>query len=200
MMRSEIKDPITVPPTLTGRASKAWEVDCDATRAFHGVAPEEDTTVAIWIIEAPWAHPVWHSYAMVLIHLRPAKGKPPPVIHLPGATHEIWVMALDPEGERLGLIENFDTNRCKYLTPLNFAAQFIMPCDAEAKQKAFDAVERVCDGTLSPDTDYVRHWANIFGSNMLKKGAGETRLILDPGGDAEVQIVIPPVPGPQDLN
>jgi hypothetical protein len=62
------------------------------------------------------------------------------------------------------------------------------------------AVQDIVVGKLSPDTDYIRHWAHRFGDNMLLDGAGETRIFINPGEATEQQIVIPPQPGPQDIS
>ena len=193
-------DPINLTPTLSGSASRAWRCDLDALRKRHNRAPEDDGTVAMWVIEAPWAHPIWHSYHMALIHLRPMPDGRRTRIYLEGATHEIWLHALDPEGKRQPLIEGFmwGPETCQPLTPKNFAAQFTEPGDEAATARCEKAIQRICDGALSPDTDYIRHWMHLFGSNMLKgdpKRAGETRIITPAG-----EVVIPGRPGPQDLH
>ena len=196
MLFEGIKDPIMREPDCQGSHSRAWQCDLDALRKALNVQPEDDGTLVHWIIEAPWAHMVWHSYAIICVHLRPLPDNRPTKQYLKGATHELWVYALDPDKPRLPMIEGSSQATNGFLVPKNFAAQFIVENDAAALLKVKDAVQKVCDGMLSPDTDYVRHWAHLFGDNMLKPGAGETRIILD--GQAEV--IIPPKPGPQDLH
>ena len=53
---------------------KAWRFDLDAIRMRMKADPASDAAVDAWLIEAPWAHPVWHSYLVMLIHLRPIPG------------------------------------------------------------------------------------------------------------------------------
>lgn len=190
-------EPVIVPPTITGTHGRAWKCDHAAFVAKHGVKPGEvDATVVNWLIEAPWAHPFWHSYTLTLVHLRPMPDARPTIFYLDGASHELWLYALDPGKPREPAIrgEAFPS----WLTPSNFAAQIVAPSDEAAAARIEGAVRRICDGTLSPDTDFIRQWMHLFGDNMIKgdkKGAGETRLITPAG-----VLVIPPQPGPQDLN
>ena len=117
------------------------------------------------VVEAPWAHPIWHSYAVILVHLRPLPDGRPTKFYLAAATHEIWLYALDPDQPRQPMIE---FGQPKWLTPMNFGAQFIAASDEAAKLKVEEAVQDIVAGKLSPDTDFIRHWAYRFGDNMLK--------------------------------
>jgi hypothetical protein len=191
------EDAVTLAPDVTGPHGRAWAVRLASARLARGFKPEDDAMVAGWVVEAPWAHPAWHSYALLLMHLRPMPDNRPTKFYLEGATHEIWLYALNPDFPRQPMIERLEL---RFLTPLNFAAQFIAESDAAASNRALQAVMDICAGNLSPDTDFIRYWAARFGGNMLKDGAGETRLILNPGEDDALEIVIPPHPGPQDLH
>lgn len=194
---------ITIPPTITGAASSAWLLDLTEVRKTSEVAQgKKDAALAMWLIEAPWAHPAWHSYSLVLVHLRPMGDGRETKMYLPGATHEVWLMAMHPECDRQAYVQGqakmFDgTEKNIYLNPTNFAAQFIADSDETAMKRVRGAVERVCDGSLNPDTDYIRHWMYLFGDNMIKDKAraGQTRIIT-PGGE----FIIPAAKGPQDLN
>lgn len=197
---SHSADPISISPHITGSVGRAWSCDLEALRQRIGKSSEDDGTLAFWVIEAPWAHPIWHSYHMALLHLRPMADGRPTKFYLEGATHEIWLHALDPDGKRQPLIEGhmWGKDTCQPLTPINFSSQFIEQSDDSAKARCEKAIQRICDGTLSPDTDYVRHWMHLFGDCMVKgdkKRAGETRIITPSG-----EIIIPAQPGPQDLN
>lgn len=197
-MFTPITDPITAVPAMHLQA-KAWRVDLAEARTARKVAAESDATLDIWIVEAPWAHPAWHSYGIVLIHLRPMPDNRPTKIYLAGATHEMWVYALDPREDRNVMLR---TGGLAWLQPSNFAAQFIEPSDEAAQARIEKAVHRICEGKLSPDTDYIRHWMHLFGDHMIKDKAraGETRVIFEkPDGSADA-LVIPPRRGPQDLN
>lgn len=156
-------------PDFTGDFGLAWRCDLPALR--ETVAKEsgdnaQDCALGLWIVEAAWAHPIWHSYIFTLVHLRPADR--PTKFYLDGATHEMWVQALDPEADRQKAL-NGEENPLEWgLHPLNFAAQFIEVDDALAVSRIEDVIQLVCNGRLSPDTDYIRYWAELFGGNMLK--------------------------------
>lgn len=193
---AHLSDPVSIAPTIDGPHGKAWAVDLDHARNILGVRVEDDGTVAAWIVEAPWAHPFWHSYVIVLIHLRPMPDGRSTKMYLPGATHEMWLQALDPEHPRAPAISG--NGPWHPLKPSNFGAQFIEEADLTAAARIRDAVQRICNGSLNPDTDYIRQWMHLFGDNMIKgdkKTAGETRIVTQQG-----EVTIPPVPGPQDLN
>ncbi|RVQ23032.1 hypothetical protein [Sinorhizobium meliloti] len=52
---------------------------------------------AAWIIDAPWAHPVWSQYLLALYDLTTPAPEVGTVVFMPGATHEFVLHALDPE-------------------------------------------------------------------------------------------------------
>lgn len=196
--RVKIEDPISILPTVTGQHGKAWSLDLPACHRRAGVRPEDDGTVVAWLIEAPFAHPAWHSYWLNIIHLRPMPDARKTIIYLPGATHEIWLYALDPRENRTKMLE---TGNFKFLTPSNFASQFIAHSDEIAVDRALRAVRRICAGTLSPDTDWIRTWMHDWGDCMVKDkaSAGNTTVVID-NGETKVGVVIPARRGPQDLH
>ena len=155
-------DPISVEPTLVGRHGRAWRLDLSKQRADK---TELDAAVDLWVVEAPWAHPAWHSYGVVLIHLRPVEGEDT-VFYLAGASHEVVIYALDPREHRQAMV---DEGRIAPLEPPNFAAQFIEPDDAKAQHRIQVTVQSIIDGLLSPDTDFVRLWVQLFGDNMIQR-------------------------------
>lgn len=180
---AEIKDPIARPPHRIGAYGKAWMIDLGATRAKRGTTPDQDGCLSIWIVEAPWAHPVWHSYAITLIHLRPLADNRQTKFYLNGATHEMWVDALDPDGKREMIIDGgfFGPDTCQPLRPTNFGAQFVETGDVAAARRIEAAVQQICDGVLSPDTDFIQQWMHLFGDNMIKgekAQAGATTIIF----------------------
>lgn len=160
-------DNVTTPPTYTGIAGKAWKGDIEAMRVSAKAKRGEDATVCCWVVEAAWAHPLWHSYWLVLIHLRSLPNQKREIkFYLEGATHELWLYALDPDKPRQ---EMLDTGRMKLLTPMNFSAQIIEDSDQVAAYLIEQAVKDICAGKLNPDTDFIRQWAQRFGDNMMLK-------------------------------
>lgn len=172
-----ILDPVTVTPELTGPRGRAWLMDLVTSRLRHGMDPVKDGTLSVWVVEAPWAHPIWHSYAMILVHLRPVPGGPDVVTYLEGATHEFWLFVLDPgeppkwqtfrevliRGGRYGF-----NDAPGLLTPMNFGAQFIADSDEAARERVKASVQAVVDGVLSPDTDATADWRSIWGEAMIR--------------------------------
>jgi hypothetical protein len=136
----------------TGPHGIAWRVSANSSPAI----------VAQWIVEARWAHPLWHLYLIAVCHLRDVAGCPSPIIHAPGSTHEISVWAIDPAW-------NLNLQQMPpRLHPANFAGQFREACDGLAEQLVEAAVLEILEGKLSPDTDFMRDWINRFGSACVK--------------------------------
>ena len=150
-------DPVVTMPDLAGEGGRAW-----------AIVPSETAgaAVACWLVEAPWAHPAWHSYVVSLISLRPIPGLPDAVIYLFGATHEVVVQALDARAPRQCGIDN--PRQFAALDPINFGAQFIAADDEAATGRVLAAVLLILEGVLSPDTDFRPHWIRLFGDNMMK--------------------------------
>ena len=159
-------EPISKEPDRAGLHGKAWLIDIEAARAKI-VPPQIDGSVASWIIEAPWAHPIWHSYVLHLMHLRSLEGFDAPKILKPGATHEFHLLALDPDQPRQPCI-TADAPVC-VLWPANFAAQLVYDSDEAAAQRMAETVRMICDGELSPDTDFRYAWTRMFGDEMLSE-------------------------------
>jgi hypothetical protein len=181
------------PPDLNGHRGCAWRLDVPAIARRKPDAPPAELTVAGWIVYAPYAHPAWHSYMIAGVSLRVHPNWQPPHIRKPGATHEILVVALNPEHPTA------INDHPRILTPLNFVAQLIETDDQAAAARIEATVQDVIDGVLNPDTDYIRHWIHRFGDDGIKPEfratAGETRIIA-----GDVELVVPPQPGPQDLH
>lgn len=69
-------------PDLIGKYGRAWRTDTAAIARRYPGGPPADLTVASWLVRAPYAHPVWHSYMIGAVSLRDLEGAPPAVIHL----------------------------------------------------------------------------------------------------------------------
>lgn len=159
--------------TLTNGPLKAWNMDYTAKLRSMDEDPAHDGAVASWIIQAPWAHPIWNSYWLHVTHLRPIdrgdKGIFEPTFYLEGATHELWLYALNPEFRAEDIARTVEPfGSC--LTPINFAAQLKLDSDAAAAELARKTADDVLRMRLNPDTDFIRQWAERFGANMVKGG------------------------------
>ncbi len=162
-----IKDPVMARPSISGPHGRAWLCDNANGRRMMNIDPADDGTLAHWVIEAPWAHPVWHSYSLVLIHLRPMPDKRKTLIYLDGATHELWLYVIDPGHDRNNMIATGLVDG-DWLHPGNFAGQFIELDDELAQDRIKQTVQQICNGNLSPDTDHQSSWVRLFGDHMMK--------------------------------
>jgi hypothetical protein len=155
-------DTIDQPPTLHGQKGRGWNLNGASLRGKNG----PNALVDLWLLESPDSHPIWHSYLLSLVHLRPIEDLPEPIIYLPGATHELVLYALDANFPRQDSLTSGGWHR---LEPANFCAQFIASSDIEAIKRIASAARSVCAGTLSPDTDFRKQWIALFGDNMMRR-------------------------------
>jgi hypothetical protein len=161
-----------------GIHGRAWSLDWPKAKARlieTGVITlrgereaDHDSTKAIWIMQAPYAHPLWHSYLLVLISLEPIPGTKTMVYKL-GATHEFWLAALDPNADVDACLRGDAVASAHMLRPLNFAAQIICRDDADARERMRLVAKDVIDGSLNPDTDFTQQWVARFGDSMMRK-------------------------------
>jgi hypothetical protein len=149
-------------PDLIGTRGRAWKTDISAIARRFPDGPPAELTPCGWIVEAAWAHPVWHSYAVTCIALRKHPQWKEAAIHLPDATHSVIVIALNPDHKR-------PLNDAVYfLIPVNFCGQWIAESDEAAVQKIEETVRLIIEGQLSPDTDFRRQWIALFSSSNMK--------------------------------
>lgn len=118
---------------------------------------------ASWFVWAPWAHPHWSQYAIFLFDLT-TKTSEEPFLLFEGAQYEVQVWAVYPDHElRPPLPEN---PTARVLGPMNHGYQF----KAESDKAAFDRVQSVVEliekSKLSPDTDFIHAWDEIFKDGM----------------------------------
>jgi len=155
-------------PTLSGPYGRAWEVDLDhlhAMRVQRGEnPPPRGAEVCNWVVHAPQSHPYWPVVVISCITLRDIPGVPPAVISLPGATHEVYVFALNPDYE-----VDMDKGGWAYLTPANFVGQFIEANDTAAAIRVRGSVHEILAGTLNPDSDGRSQWVQRYSDSNIQK-------------------------------
>jgi hypothetical protein len=83
---------------------------------------------AFWFLHLPEAHPVWPRYVLSCVHLQHVDGLPDPFLSSPEMTHELMLLALDPEAKPTPS----DTSTWSPLTPPNFAFQFKVESNEQA--------------------------------------------------------------------
>lgn len=161
-------DPISTPPDIQGSCGRAWLCDLTAGQKRAGIKPSEDAAIVRWLIEAPSYHLFWHSYSILLMHLRPMEGIHTRLYLPPDkAKYEMHLDALSATAKRQPMVDYCDFRRA-CLQPGNFAAQFFALSDEGAKTRIRESVQEICAGHLSPDTDFTRLWIERYGDNMVK--------------------------------
>lgn len=118
--------------------------------------PPKHAWAAIWGIIAPWAHPLWSDYAMTLFDLTTPLERPA-TLHLPDATHEVVLYALNPD-HRLKPDVPMTRQRYGYLHPANYGYQFRAGSNDVALARVQAVVDEIAAGRLSPDTDWRSRW------------------------------------------
>lgn len=187
-------------PDIVGERGKAWKVDVEAVARRHPGGPDASLTVAHWIVEAQWAHPLWHSYFIGCVSLRDVPGVPAAKINLPGATHEVLVYALNPSCRRMW------NEATPYLLPGNFHGQWIAGDDDAARAFIEETVKLVVDGKLNPDTDARSQWIQRFSASNMKipteladatlvAKSGDTLVVVGTGKTA-MDVIISVAAGP----
>ena len=58
---------------------------------------DADCGISRWNMILPGQHLLWERYSLMTCHLREVPGVPSPHIHVPGATHEVTLFAIDPD-------------------------------------------------------------------------------------------------------
>lgn len=129
--------------------------------------PEGPVFAATWIVEAKWAHPLWHSYVFFLYDIATEiPDQRPAVIYRDGMTHELLVYALDPSHP----VES----TFQVLQPANHGYQFKAESDEAAIARVVALLEEIEAKKLSPDTDFRAMWDVRFSDGVslhMKGGA-----------------------------
>jgi hypothetical protein len=141
---------------LDGPAGTAQEVTATKLRR-----PDEAATVAAWFLHCPGQSAAWDRYMLYVIHLRPIPGVKPAVVHVPHATHEVVLVALDPERNPVPA----KPKTWSFLHPLNVVDQVTVPSDDAAQSLARDCAQAVVDGRLPaepPLSGAVEPWRSAL--------------------------------------
>jgi hypothetical protein len=106
--------------------------------------PDQQATLATWFLNCPGQSAAWDRYLLSVIHLRPIAGVKPAGIRVPGATHEVVLVALDPDKHP----HPTKPRTWAFLRPVNVAEQITLPDDNAARHVAKLAARAVVDGVL----------------------------------------------------
>jgi hypothetical protein len=146
----------------------------------------ESATLAMHLIFMPDAHPAWDFYTLSLVHLRDIPGARPAVFQFPGATHELVVMAMDPET----LPNPFKPAEFRFLQPVNVAVQFVMDgtttaaaCmlgDERAKAVAETIAQQCIDGNLPMEPQGLSGARELWRERVEFEASLLREIVADP--------------------
>ncbi len=131
---------------------KAWKADI--TDEIKAQAP---AALDAWLINCPGRHPFWQWWTVSLVSLADIPGIGAAVKRETSMTHEIIVVALNPETFKP--TDEWYDNRSRdrvgrhFMHPIDLSAQFEVGSDQDARDIAFLFVRALCDGYLTPDQD-----------------------------------------------
>jgi hypothetical protein len=145
-------------PDIQGQAGRAWKLNIQTAKDHTGLVS--------YLLNAPGSHLLWTWYTVCLIHLRPADGIPPANIHVPGAQHELLILAIDPTRcPEPDPDFDFSTGRSyPWLHPPNLCEQFVVNSDEDAVKLTEGMVKAFCLGFSSPDDDFRTHMRALIGN------------------------------------
>jgi hypothetical protein len=135
-------------PVFAGPAGRAWDVP---------LPDDPGAQVCQWLLDAPYAHPFWRWHVIAVVHLRPVAGEQEAHVQFPGASHELLLLALDPQMDDRIEPGRYDTQN-HWLQPPDVVVQFIVADDDQAREVAKFAADAVTRGLVVPDSDFASHW------------------------------------------
>jgi hypothetical protein len=131
------------------------------TYAWMETVPTATVFSVAWLIEAPWAHPLWNQYLVMLYDLTSEHPDGPPKLYLPDATHEFAVHALDPDFP-VAKDAPLASSELRTLMPPNYCYQFKAESDEAAQARVQMIVDGIVAQHLSPDTDFRSLWNKLL--------------------------------------
>jgi hypothetical protein len=152
-------------------------------RAVYPAIAGKSAWSVSWLITAPWAHPFWSQYQLVLVDLTADLGKPP-ILYRKGMTHEFTLWALQPD-KRYDLLVRMDEAMAgksallPILTPQNQSFQFPAESNEAAEARMQAAVDEIHRGELSPDTDFNQQWRDRFAHDGVSLRVGENNGAIE---------------------
>lgn len=127
---------------------------------------DQKATVAVWFIHAPSQSIAWDRYLLSIYHLRPIEGGTPVKKEYDALTHEIVLVALNPDKNP----QPNDPESWAHLVPMNLVMQLELPHDEAASDLLERSAKAICGGLLwaePPMSGMVEPWR----TSMLQTSA-----------------------------
>lgn len=128
--------------------AKAWKMTWQDGRK------SSTATLAQYLIEGNF-HIHWNQWVVCLISLADIVGVKPAKKHHEDNTHELLMISVNPD-TKLDPDEIYDGSWA--LSPIDLVKQFKVPMDMDAEDIAKLCVQAICDGRMSPDSDFRSAW------------------------------------------
>ena len=135
------------PSDLASTYGEAWELRATAQR------PDQEASLAVWLLYVPSASPAWEYYYLAVIHLRDIDGVPPAHKDWPEAEYELMVLAVDPRCRPSA--ERAEAHKLQFLRPGNVRVQWDSTSDEYAAGMARDAVKAILNGVLPVEPEGI---------------------------------------------
>lgn len=152
--------------SYTGPLGTATKLD-----GFKPIRPDQEATVAAWFLQIPGAHPLWSCYMLSVVHLREIAGVKPAVKRFNNATHELLVIALNPNLKP----RPDDRNTWQHMTPINVVEQFEVGDDDAAAAIAEKFARACVDGHLHVEPQGI-YGERVLWTHAVERTAEHMRL------------------------
>ena len=137
-------DLTTITSPVYGEAGEAFELPI---RPGHDAAQ----SVCHWLVNAPGAHPLWSQWVIACV--RPdddVPGFPPPHRQFEGATHEVLIVAVNPDHPITPELAAQSDYELVYLEPVNLASQ-VTATDDEMRLVVAGMAWACAHGVMTPE-------------------------------------------------
>lgn len=113
--------------------------------------PDAPAQLISWIVTAPGWNRFWSQYMIAVVSLADFPGHEPAHLQYPEATHELLVIALNPDHGPYHAETTTQDNPVKYMLPYNVVEQFTTT-DERAIEICHGLTHAVVEGMLCPET------------------------------------------------
>jgi hypothetical protein len=145
-------------PFVAGNYARAWSVKWDANDL------QNEACLGCYLIEGNF-HPFWTQWCISVVNLRDVPGFPPAIKKKPEYTHELMIVAANPD---IKLNPDIRPDSGWQLMPPDVVEQFQVPSDANAVDMLGKFICFICNGELSPDSDFREVWTRIVQAEATK--------------------------------
>lgn len=162
-------------PEISTTNGRAWRLSM--LPIGQRPSPDQDGTVAGWIVHCPKSHPFWDHYILSVIHLRPIPNVPEPKRVREGTTHEISFVALNPEHPLPTSLLVDSTFQIRFLTPVDLIHQFDVADDVIAAEILDTCVSAMLFDGLMPDQDFRHTWHQLIDAIAQRYKDGVQKVV-----------------------